>query len=124
MVKCTFEKLVLPYINATIDFWMNKGALDNFTLVINFLTLDWEPKHVTIGSFEAKGTTIINLANRLQVLFEEYKLINKSFCYVKNEGPNLSIMTNAFKQVVNCEGLGILAPFEGVCFGHAFWKAR
>jgi hypothetical protein len=40
MVKCTFEKLVLPYINATIDFWMNKGALDNFTLVINFLTLD------------------------------------------------------------------------------------
>jgi hypothetical protein len=103
MVKCTLEKFLLPCINATIsitttfDFWMNKGALDNFTLVINFLTLNWEPKHVTIGLFEAKGITRINLVNQLQVLFEEYKLINKFFCYVKNEGPNLFIMTNAFK---------------------------
>jgi hypothetical protein len=46
MVKCTFENFILPYINAIVsittkfDFWMNKGALDNFTLVINFLTLD------------------------------------------------------------------------------------
>jgi hypothetical protein len=76
---------------------MNKGALDNFTLVINFLALDWEPKHVTIGLFEAKGTTRINLDNRLQVLFEEYKLINNFFSYVKNEVPNLFIMTNALK---------------------------
>ncbi len=87
----------------------------------NFLTLDWEPKHVTIGLFEAKGTTIINLAYLLQVLFEEYKLIKIFFCYVKDESLNLSIMTNVLKQVVTCEGLGILAPFEGVYFGHAFF---
>jgi hypothetical protein len=44
---------------------MNKGALDIFSLVINFLTCDWEPKHVTIRLFEVKGTIAINLANEL-----------------------------------------------------------
>jgi hypothetical protein len=32
-------------------------------------------------------------------------------------------MTNVLKQIVNYEELGILAPFEGVCFGHALFKA-
>jgi hypothetical protein len=50
--------------------------------VINFLTLDWEPKHATIGLFETESTTRINLVNQLQALFEEYKLISK-ICYVK-----------------------------------------
>jgi len=36
MVKCRFEKFVLPYVNVailvttTFDLWMNKGALDTF----------------------------------------------------------------------------------------------
>jgi hypothetical protein len=64
----------------------------------------------------------INLANQLQVFFEEYKLINKIIYYVKDEGTNLSIMTNVFKQILICEKMGILAPFEGVCFGHALFK--
>ncbi len=69
MVKCTLEKLVLPYINVvifiivTFDLWMNKGAFDNFSFMINFLTLDWEPKHVTMGLFDAKHTTRINLVD-------------------------------------------------------------
>jgi hypothetical protein len=61
---------------------MSKGALDIFALVINFLTLDWEPKHVTIGLFEAKDITRINLVNQLEALFEEYKLTNKIICYI------------------------------------------
>jgi hypothetical protein len=32
---------------------MSKGAHDLFALVINFLGLDLQPKHVTIGLFEA-----------------------------------------------------------------------
>ncbi len=59
----------------------------------------------------------------MQVLFEEYKFINKIICCVKDEGKNLSTMINALKQIVSCENLGILAPFEGVCFGHALSKA-
>ncbi len=31
-------------------------------------------------------------------------------------------MINVLKQIVNYEELKILAPFEGVCFGHAFLK--
>jgi hypothetical protein len=54
---------------------MKKGALDTFVLVISLLTLHWEPKHVTISLFEVKGITIINLASKLQTLFEKYKLI-------------------------------------------------
>ncbi len=42
---------------------------------------------------------------------------------MKYEGTNLFIMTNVFKQIVNFEKLVILAPFEGVCFGHALFKA-
>jgi hypothetical protein len=44
-------------------------------------------------------------------------------CYVKDESENLSTMINALKQIVSYEKLGILAPFEGVCFGHALSKA-
>ncbi len=79
MVKYTLEKFVLPYINVvasvttTFNLWMSKSAFDIFALVINFLTLDQEPKHVTIGLFEAKGTTKINLVSQLQTLFEKYK---------------------------------------------------
>ncbi len=63
---------------------MNKGAFDTFALVINFLTLDWEPKHVIIGLFEAKGTSGVSLVDQLQTMFE-YKLINKIICHVKDE---------------------------------------
>jgi hypothetical protein len=101
---------------------MNEGALDTFALVINFLTLNWETKHVTIGLFKAKDIIGINLASQLQVLFEKYNLINKMICCVKDEGTNLSTMTSVLKQIVNYERLGILAPCEGVCFGHAISK--
>lgn len=46
MTKHTLQKFVVPYINvaifviATFDLWMNKGVLNIFTFVINFLTLD------------------------------------------------------------------------------------
>ncbi len=69
MMKHTLEKLVLPYVNGevsiitTFDLWMSKGAFDIFSLVINFLTLDWESKHVTIGLFEENNTTGINLTS-------------------------------------------------------------
>jgi hypothetical protein len=68
-MKHTLEKLVLPYVNGevsiitTFDLWMSKGAFDIFSLVINFLTLDWESKHVTIGLFEENNTTGINLTS-------------------------------------------------------------
>jgi hypothetical protein len=73
---------------------MNKDALDTFVLVINFLTLDWKSKHVTIGLFETKGTIGINLIHQLQALCKEYKLINKIIFYLENESTNLFTVTN------------------------------
>jgi len=35
---------------------MSKEAYDVFALVINFLGSDWQPKHVTIGLFDAIET--------------------------------------------------------------------
>ncbi len=37
----------------SFDLWLSKGAYDVFALMINFLNSDWQPKHVTIGLFEA-----------------------------------------------------------------------
>ncbi len=60
MMKHTFEEFILTYVNVlifvitTFDLWMMKAALDTFVLLISFLTLHWEPKHVTIGLFEIK----------------------------------------------------------------------
>jgi hypothetical protein len=101
---------------------MSKVALDTSAVVINFITLDWESKHVTIGLFNGKEIIGINLVSQLQVLFEKYNLINKIICYVKDEGTNLFTMTNVFKQIVSYERLGILVPCEGVCFRHALSK--
>ncbi len=76
--------------------------------MISFLTLHWEPKHVTISLFEVKGITRINLASKLQTFFKKYKLIKKIICYVKHESTNLFTMTIAFKQIVKYEELGML----------------
>jgi len=73
---------VVNFVIVIFDSWMNKSALDTFSLVINFLTLDWESKHVIIGLFEAKNNIEINLVNWLQASFEDCKLTNKIICYV------------------------------------------
>jgi hypothetical protein len=49
--------------------------------------------------------------------------MNKIICYVKYEGMNLFTMIDVLKRIVRCEELGILAPFESVCFEHALSKA-
>jgi hypothetical protein len=83
MMKCALQEFVFPFVNATtsmivtFDLWMNKGAFNTFVLVINFLTLDWEPNLLTIGLFEAKGILKVNFTNQLQVLFKKYKFTNK-----------------------------------------------
>ncbi len=53
---------VSTFIIFIFSLWMNKGGLILFTIVINFLTLDWGPKHITIGLFEVKGIIRIGFA--------------------------------------------------------------
>jgi hypothetical protein len=42
---------------------MSKGALDTFSIVINFFIVAWEPKPMTIGLFEAKVIIKVGLVN-------------------------------------------------------------
>jgi hypothetical protein len=84
---------------------MSKGTIDVFTLVINFLSSDWQPKHVTIGLFEATETIGQALAKSLIELLDKYGLRKKIIIYVKDEGFNFNAMTGVLKSIVNCENL-------------------
>ncbi len=127
MMKHTLQEFLFPFINVatfiivTFDSWMNKGALDTFTLVINFLILDWEPKHVTIGFLKQKEFMGLILLINCKFCLRSTNLLTISLAM--DEDINLSTMTNVLKHIVTCEKLGMHAPFEDVCFGHALSKA-
>jgi hypothetical protein len=104
-------------MTTSFDLWMSKGAHDIFGLVINFLGSDWQPKHVTIGLFQAIKTNGQALTNNLTKLLDQYELRNKMIAYVKYEGSNLYTMTIAF---VKCEVLGLDESFQGTYFDHVF----
>jgi len=114
---------VTPTITTTFDLWMNRGQHDTFTFVVNFLSLDWKPHHVTIGLFEPNDTTRQGLAKQLKVMFDKFALISKVLCYVKDEGTNLANMITTLKYVILYETLSLFVPFDGACFGHVMSKA-
>jgi hypothetical protein len=107
----------------SFDLCMPKGAYDVFALVINFPSNDWQPKHVTIGLFEAIETTWQALAKIWRELLDKYGLMKNIITYVKDEGFNFNAMIGALKSIVNCESFGLEESFQGICFGHVFSKA-
>ncbi len=72
---------------------MSKGAYNIFAFVIYFLGVDQQPKHITIGLFEAFDTFGHALAKDLIELLKKYDLRKKIIFGVKNEGFNLNTMT-------------------------------
>ncbi len=46
----TYVQLALT--TCTLDLCMSKGAYDIFAIVVNFISSNKEPKHMTIGLFE------------------------------------------------------------------------
>jgi hypothetical protein len=75
--------------------WMSKGAYEVFAIVINFLSNDWQPKHVSIGLFEATKATNQTLAKNLTKLLDKYGLRKKIIAYVKDKGSNPNALTIA-----------------------------
>jgi hypothetical protein len=59
-------------ITTNFDLWMFKGTYNVFALVINFLSNDWQPKHVTINLFEATKILRQTLAKSLTKLLDKY----------------------------------------------------
>ncbi len=93
LAKCFFA--------TSFDLWMSKGAYDIFALVIHFLGTKWQPKHITIGLFEAMDISCQTLAKDLIELLWICNLREKIIAYVKDEGFNLNNMTIILKFVVN-----------------------
>jgi hypothetical protein len=61
---------------------MSKGAYDIFALVIKFLGVDWQPKHIAVGLLEASNTSRHALAKGLTKLLDKYDLRKKISVYV------------------------------------------
>ncbi len=85
LVEKTSQQYVLPTLancssTTSFDLWMFKGAYDVFALIINFLSSDWQPKHVIIGLFEAINIIGQTLARFLIELLDKYGLRKKNHC--------------------------------------------
>ncbi len=50
------------------------GVHDMFDVVINFLSNNWEPKHVTINLFKAIETNGATMAIKLRALLDKFFL--------------------------------------------------
>ncbi len=115
LVECNFVTL-------SFDILMSKGMHDIFALVIKFLGVDWQPKHVTFGFFEVANIFEKTLAKNLIELLEKYKL-RKNITYVKDKGSNLNRMITTLKIIMSCDILGLQENYQGTYFGHVFFKA-
>jgi len=62
------------------------------------------------------------LANNITKLFDQYRL-GKKFAYLKDEGSNLNARTTILKSIMKCEVIGLDETFQGIYFGHEFFKA-
>jgi hypothetical protein len=91
----------------SFDFWMSKGGVDRFNLVMNYFTKAWESMYVTIRLFKVNETIDLCMAQQLQSLLEKYGLINHVFVFVKDKGVNLVSMVATLCSIVNCELLNL-----------------
>ena len=107
----------------TFDLWMSRAGFDTFALVVNFIHDCWEPRHVTVGLFEAHDTSGVALVELIKPLLDEFQLTKKIFAWVKHEGSNLTTLERALQLTVSCDVLDIKQPYIGACFGHVMSKA-
>jgi hypothetical protein len=51
-----------------------------------------------------------------------FVLIHQVLTFVKDEGNNLASMATTLCSIVDCELLNLPQVYEGICFGHMFFK--
>jgi hypothetical protein len=91
-------------------------------MVVNFLSTNWEPKHIIVGLFEANDTSGFAMVMKLKHILDKFALTHKIVAYVKDKGFNLRTCVQALKVVVSCGHLNTTEPFDGYCFGHVLLK--
>jgi hypothetical protein len=75
---------------------------DILIFMINFVNSLWAPCHVIVGFFEATNTSRVAMGAQVKDLLSSYNLLDKLITYVKDEGGNLSTLTQAFILIVSC----------------------
>jgi len=66
---------------------MSKGGHD----ILHWDGADWQPKHITLGLFEATNISRQSLAINLIEISDTYELKRKIVIYVNNEGSNQTL---------------------------------
>jgi hypothetical protein len=93
-----------------------------FVLMINFINSLWVLCHVIVGLLKTIDSSKVVMALQVKDPLSSYNLLNKLIAYVKQKGGNLSSLTQILTLVVSCGPLGLVIPWQGLCFGHAFNK--
>jgi len=78
------------------------------------------PCHVIVGLFGVTDTSRVAMVAQVKDLLSSYNLVKNLIIYVKDEGDNLSTLTQALILIVSYGLLGLTIPWHGLCFGHAF----
>jgi hypothetical protein len=119
-VMSFFESIAT--ISCNFIFWMSRGGVDTFALVINYLDETCTPRHVNMGLFKVHETINSAMVLQLQVLLKNFGLIHYVLAFVKDEGNELGIMFLELWSIVDCEHLNLFQVFEDICFGYVMSK--
>jgi hypothetical protein len=86
-VQLALEKCLTT--TCTIDLRMSKGAHDVFVIIVNFMSIIWEPKHIAIGLFEAIVTNGVDIVVKLKQILDKFGITQKIMAYIKSKRSNL-----------------------------------
>jgi len=124
MVEKTKEICVIPTLaSCSFDLWMFCMGFDTFVIIVNFINISWEPRHLTIKFFEVHNIVGVAMANHVKSLLDSFGLLDKIIAHVKDEKSNLNTLTFALTSIVYCITFQQACPFVRSCFGHAMPKA-
>jgi hypothetical protein len=91
-------------------------------MFVNLISKNWEPKQLTIGSFQTFNITGAIMVLQLQQLLAQFSLVQRVLAYVKDEGTTLQTCAFALNSVIFYNCLGVFKPVDRACLGHALSK--
>mmetsp|Transcript_19949 Transcript_19949/g.64949 ORF Transcript_19949/g.64949 Transcript_19949/m.64949 type:complete len:968 (-) Transcript_19949:89-2992(-) len=115
-------------VTISIDLWMSYRKEDVLSVDAHYLTADWvwEHKHIALVSC-ANSTVGEDIAPKLLKALDEAGIREKLFCYVKDQGGNLSTAAQTLDDDTDENGNATCSaffgskfkPFRGDCYAHA-----
>lgn len=85
----------------SIDLWMSRSGEDVFGLVWTFMDPFFRFKEITLGLVKTESTAGTDLMKDMKAKLEEFGLVDKLLCIVKDGGANLRTCTSAILGLVS-----------------------